>query len=142
MRQLYMNQMMMHRVSVRTAAPGAKLVSTSHFIIAALTCIFRTPCYGLGSSVLIWLQELNAHDALAWIAAQAEYPDLILLDCMMPGMSGHEFCQELRKTVPQSLVPVIMISAKNNEETIITGLQRGCNDFVRYFQTCSLYSHT
>ena len=78
------------------------------------------------------LQELNAQDALQWIAEQAEYPDLILLDCMMPGMSGHEFCHELRKTVPQSLVPVIMISAKNNEETIVKGLQQGCNDFVRY----------
>ena len=82
--------------------------------------------------VMLGEQELNAQDALAWIAAQEEYPDLILLDCMMPGMSGHEFCRELRKTVPQSLVPVIMISAKNNEDTIVTGLQQGCNDFIRH----------
>ena len=45
--------------------------------------------------------------------------------------AGHEFCKELRKTVPDSLVPVIMLSAKNSEENIVKGLQQGCNDFCR-----------
>ena len=44
---------------------------------------------------------------------------------------GHELCRELRKTVPASLVPIIMLSAKNNEENVVEGLQNGCNDFVR-----------
>ncbi|KAK9789210.1 hypothetical protein WJX73_000342 [Symbiochloris irregularis] len=74
-------------------------------------------------------EELDGQSALDWIAAQPELPDLILLDCMMPNMSGHEFCRELRKTVPDCVVPVIMLSAKNSEENIVRGLQQGCNDF-------------
>lgn len=46
--------------------------------------------------------------------------------------AGHEFCKELRKTVPDSVVPIIMLSAKNSEENIVKGLQQGCNDFCRY----------
>lgn len=45
--------------------------------------------------------------------------------------AGHEFCRELRKTVPDCVVPVIMLSAKNSEENIVKGLQQGCNDFCR-----------
>ena len=49
---------------------------------------------------------------------------------------GHEVCKELRKTVPGSLVPIIMLSAKNSEDNIVEGLQNGCNDFVRYCCCC------
>ena len=49
---------------------------------------------------------------------------------MMPDMSGQEFCVELRKTVPDAVVPVIMISAKTDEENIVNGLSHGCNDFI------------
>ena len=47
-------------------------------------------------------------------------------------IAGHEFCAELRKTVPEAVVPVIMVSAKNDEANIVEGLTHGCNDFVRY----------
>ena len=46
-------------------------------------------------------------------------------------LAGHEFCLELRKTVPDAVVPVIMVSAKNDEANIVEGLTHGCNDFVR-----------
>ena len=49
---------------------------------------------------------------------------------MMPKMSGQEFCVELRKIVPDAVVPVIMISAKTDEENIAKGLSHGCNDFI------------
>ena len=74
--------------------------------------------------------ELDARDALTWVDASPVLPDLILLDCMMPEMSGQEFCVELRKTVPDAVVPVIMISAKTDEENIVKGLSHGCNDFI------------
>ena len=50
--------------------------------------------------------------------------------CVHPISAGHEFCVELRKTVPQAVVPVIMISAKNNEDNVVEGLSHGCNDFL------------
>ncbi|KAA6426844.1 MAG: adenylate guanylate cyclase [Trebouxia sp. A1-2] len=74
--------------------------------------------------------ELDARDALKWVEESPVLPDLILLDCMMPEMSGQEFCVELRKTVPDAVVPVIMISAKTDEENIVKGLSHGCNDFI------------
>lgn len=74
--------------------------------------------------------ELDAREALKWVDASPVLPDLILLDCMMPEMSGQEFCVELRKTVPDAVVPVIMISAKTDEENIVNGLSHGCNDFI------------
>ncbi|DBA81613.1 hypothetical protein WJX77_010729 [Trebouxia sp. C0004] len=74
--------------------------------------------------------ELDARDALKWVEDSPVLPDLILLDCMMPEMSGQEFCVELRKTVPDAVVPVIMISAKTDEENIVKGLSHGCNDFI------------
>ena len=48
-----------------------------------------------------------------------------------PISAGHEFCVELRKGVPDAVVPVIMVSAKNDEANIVEGLSHGCNDFVR-----------
>ncbi len=54
----------------------------------------------------------------------------VLLDVMMPLMSGHEVCMKLRERYPQSSLPVIMISAKSNEENILEGFQSGCIDYV------------
>ena len=56
----------------------------------------------------------------------------------MPEMSGQEFCVELRKTVPDAVVPVIMISAKTDEENIVNGLSHGCNDFIWCVNVCKL----
>ena len=53
--------------------------------------------------------------------------DLILLDLMLPGMSGEEVCKELRRT---SQVPVIMLTAKDTEIDKVLGLEIGADDYV------------
>src|SRR5690606_9166058 len=53
--------------------------------------------------------------------------DLVLLDVMLPGMSGVEVCRELRKT---SSVPVIMLTAKDSEIDKVVGLEIGADDYV------------
>ena len=50
---------------------------------------------------------------------QQESPDLILLDLMLPGMSGTEVCREVRT---RSQVPIIMLTAKDSEVDIVVGL--------------------
>ncbi len=53
--------------------------------------------------------------------------DLVLLDVMLPGMSGVEVCRELRRT---SSVPVIMLTAKDGEIDKVVGLEIGADDYV------------
>ena len=59
--------------------------------------------------------------------AQATKPDLILLDVMMPEMSGLDVCRELRKTMA---TPIIMLTAKGEEIDKIVGLELGADDYI------------
>jgi len=54
-------------------------------------------------------------------------PDLIILDLMLPDITGEEICRELRK---KSRVPVIMLTAKVEEEDILEGLKIGADDYI------------
>lgn len=57
-------------------------------------------------------------------------PDLILLDIMMPGMSGHEVCEEIGKRPDLVGVPVIFLTAKSELNDIVTGFRLGAVDYI------------
>ncbi|EDY83090.1 response regulator receiver domain protein [Verrucomicrobiia bacterium DG1235] len=57
-------------------------------------------------------------------------PDVILLDVMMPGMSGFETCQKIRANSRVSEIPIIMITALDDEESMIQGIDAGADDFL------------
>ncbi|MEU2655026.1 response regulator transcription factor [Streptomyces sp. NPDC007325] len=59
--------------------------------------------------------------------AGERWPDLVVLDLMLPGMDGLEVCRRLRATGP---VPVIMLTARSDEEDRVTGLEVGADDYV------------
>jgi len=59
--------------------------------------------------------------------ARTARPDLVLLDLMLPGMSGFDFCRALRKT---TRVPIIIITAKDAEVDKIVGLELGADDYI------------
>ncbi len=59
-----------------------------------------------------------------------EVPDLILLDWMMPGASGLELARRIRRRPETREVPVIMLTARAEEEDIIRGLDMGADDYV------------
>ncbi len=61
---------------------------------------------------------------------KAENPDLVLLDLMMPRMSGYEFCKQLRKERTPDDLPVIMVTAKTEMGDKVYGLQLGANDYL------------
>ncbi len=64
------------------------------------------------------------------LAAQQDKPDLILLDVMMPGMSGIEVMQELRRNQETRIIPVIFVSADASEQTQLDGLELGADDYL------------
>lgn len=63
----------------------------------------------------------------AIVAFDRESPDLILLDLMLPGLSGMEVCRQIRT---RSSVPIIMLTAKDSEVDIVVGLELGADDYV------------
>lgn len=59
--------------------------------------------------------------------ALEEEPDLILLDCMLPGMDGFDVCRAIRNELP---VPIIMLTAKSEEIDKVLGLELGADDYI------------
>jgi len=57
-------------------------------------------------------------------------PDLILLDWMLPGMSGLNVCKTIRQNESIAKTPIIMITAKDQESDVITGLEFGADDYI------------
>ena len=72
------------------------------------------------------LTEFGAHDI-----------DIVLLDLMLPGMSGTDVCKELRA---QSSVPIIMVTARDSEIDKVVGLELGADDYVTKPYSCLLYT--
>jgi len=60
----------------------------------------------------------------------AERPDLVLLDVMMPGMSGYEVCQRIRSDPSTGILPVVMVTALDPAQERIKGLDVGADDFL------------
>jgi len=67
-------------------------------------------------------------EALAAIAA--EPPDLVLLDVMMPGMSGYDVCRAIRADPAQAMLPVVLVTALDPAEERAKGLDAGADDFL------------
>ena len=67
-------------------------------------------------------------DALA--AVGREVPDLVVLDRMLPGLSGDEVLQSLRKEAATKTVPILVLTAKREQEDRIQGLELGADDYL------------
>ena len=87
--------------------------------------------------LLIINLEASAHRVMeAGSAEEAEQlivhtlPDLILLDWMLPGRSGPQFAQRIRITERTKDVPIIMLTARTDEQDRITGLEIGADDYM------------
>ena len=74
------------------------------------------------------LMATSGEQALALCASQQ--PDLVLLDVVMPGMDGHEVCRHLKATAVTADIPVIFVTAHNDEAAETLGLELGAVDFI------------
>jgi class 3 adenylate cyclase len=61
---------------------------------------------------------------------EAERPDLVLLDVMMPGMDGYEVCRRIRANSEYGILPVVMVTALDPARERIKGLEAGADDFL------------
>ncbi len=61
---------------------------------------------------------------------RGEMPALVLLDVMMPDLSGYEVCRRLRESLPPATLPVIMLTARNRIADLVEGFGAGANDYL------------
>lgn len=66
----------------------------------------------------------------AWTVVQEWHPDLVLSDLMMPQMDGKELCRLIKQTPLTAHIPVILLTARQAEESKLEGLQTGADDYV------------
>ena len=62
--------------------------------------------------------------------AQKSLPDVILLDVMMPGMTGFEVCKHIRNDPQMAEIPIIVLTALDDRESMLTALKSGADDFI------------
>jgi phosphate regulon transcriptional regulator PhoB len=74
---------------------------------------------------------LRAYDGqAAWEMIRAARPDMVLLDLMLPGLSGMEVCKLIRRHGETEMLPVIMLTAKSDQVDKILGLELGADDYM------------
>ncbi|AIF50034.1 response regulator [Pelosinus sp. UFO1] len=74
------------------------------------------------------LKADNGHTALQLV--RSDKPDLIILDLMIPGIDGMEVCRKLKGQQHTASIPIIMLTAKNEEVDKIVGLELGADDYM------------
>jgi adenylate cyclase len=82
----------------------------------------------LGARGYAVVTAVSGVDALETV--DRERPDLVLLDVMMPGMSGYDVCRKLRANPATTMLPVVMITALDPGQERVKGIEAGADDFL------------
>jgi len=76
-------------------------------------------------------EVITAHDGNTGLEmARKQSPDLIVMDVMMPGLSGRDVTMQLKGDAHTASIPILMLTAKTEETDIIVGLSMGADDYV------------
>ena len=84
--------------------------------------------YNLKAEGFLVISADNGEDAL--LLVEEEDPDLILLDWMMPNLSGIEVCRRLKSCNETRAIPIVMVSARSEELDKVRGLEIGADDYL------------
>jgi class 3 adenylate cyclase len=82
----------------------------------------------LGVKGYLVASAATGEEALAKLAG--ERPDLVLLDVMMPGLSGYEVCQRIRANPETALLPVVLVTSLDPQQERVKGIEAGADDFL------------
>jgi class 3 adenylate cyclase len=104
-----------------TAAGRVMIVDDTAVNLKLLADLLTAKGYAVVTAV-------SGAEALAKI--QAEPPDLVLLDVMMPGMSGYDVCRKLREDAATAMLPVVMVTALDPAQERVKGIEAGADDFL------------
>jgi two-component system phosphate regulon response regulator PhoB len=102
--------------------PGRILIVEDERAIREMVCL------ALDQAGFECAQAADTHEAQQQILADP--PELILLDWMLPGMSGIDYARKLRQNKLTQDVPVIMLTARTQEEDKVRGLDTGADDYI------------
>jgi len=86
--------------------------------------------YNLEREGLTAITALTGETGLAAALNERDPPSLIILDLMLPGMSGSELCRRLRREPATRRTPIIMLTAKASESDRVAGLDLGADDYI------------
>jgi putative two-component system response regulator len=101
--------------------PSVLIVDSEQINRRLLRAIFKTTSYRL-------LESSKASDAIALL--QSEKIDLVILDLILPDMSGPELCRWIKANRPTQLIPVLMITSVQGIENEIVGISSGADEFL------------
>jgi DNA-binding response OmpR family regulator len=77
------------------------------------------------------IEVIWAEDGQAGLQAVSEHmPDLIVLDLNLPIMNGHQLCRRIKRDPSTSHIPVILLTASDNSDEMIKGMESGADDYV------------
>ncbi len=97
------------------------IIDDSHFFRVQMSATLTAAGY----------EVVIAEDGEAGLAAVSrEKPDLVLLDVEMTGMNGFEVCRILRDSDSNNLMPIIMVTSKDDQEDKLVGLELGADDYI------------
>ncbi len=86
-----------------------------------LSIYLRDPAFSI-------IEASNGQKALEKV--KDKKPDLVILDIMMPGMSGYDVCRALRKDWETAVLPIILYSAKTHPRDVKEGMEAGANEYL------------
>jgi two-component system phosphate regulon response regulator PhoB len=101
--------------------PAVLIVEDDRALSELLQWHFNTEGYAVRATP-------DGEEALMLVAEQA--PDLIVLDWMIESLSGMEVCRQLRRAKASARIPILMLTARGEEEDKIRGLKTGADDYV------------
>ena len=83
----------------------------------------------LGARGFVAITAASGEEALAKLAS--DRPDIVLLDVMMPGLSGYDVCRRIRADPATALLPVVLVTSLDPHEERVKGIEAGADDFLQ-----------